>query len=139
MTTVVYATVGLVDALLELARERDPTPVTIPLGVTSADELDDSELPAEASVFTHFYLPDVGGSVTAVFGVDLGTPAGQTPGVFVTHPDGRLTISRSDELREVVLVAIPPWDRTSLVAFGRDGRRRPLELVDVDLPQESIP
>lgn len=135
----VYATRGLVDALLEVAREREPASVTVGLGITPAGDLDGAELPPGTPVFTHLYLPDAGGSIRAVFGVDLGTPAGRTPGLFVSHPRGELAISRTDDLREVVLVAVPPWEPESVAAFGRDGRRLPLDLVDAELPTESLP
>lgn len=139
LAAVVYATRGLIEALLGFARERDPDPVTITLAVTSAATLDEADLTSEASVFTHFYLPDAGASVRAVFGIDLGTPAGQTPGVFVSHPDGTSEPERTDVFREVVFIAIPPWDVDSVTAFGRDGRRREVVLLDIDLPSESPP
>jgi hypothetical protein len=136
---VVYATRGLVDVLLEQARERDPESVTIKLGVTSAAKLGVTDLDPETSVFTHFYLPDAGRSVSAVFGVDLGTPSGQAPGLFVSHPDGVREIKRTDDLREIVLVAVPPWELEDVAAIGRDGVERELELLDVEPPEESLP
>ena len=135
----VYVTADLVDVLLEHARAAEPTPVTVPLGVTPAAAFDTADLPDNAAVFTHLYVPEAGRSVSAVFGVDLATPAGRTPGVFVSHPDGRLRVDRSDTLREVVLVAVPPWDRASIAAFGRDGRRRDLDLVAEAPPEEAPP
>jgi hypothetical protein len=74
-----------------------------------------------------------------VFGSNLATPSGEAPGLFVTHPDGSLSLSRTDDLREVVFVAVPPWDRESVAAFGRDGRRRDLEVLDAEPPRESPP
>lgn len=135
----VYATRGLIDALLAFAAERDPDPVTVALAVTPARDLGGLDLPDEASVFTHFYLPDAGGSVREVFGVDLGTPPGRTPGVFVSHPDGSRRVARTDDLREVVFVAVPPWDADSVAAYGRDGARRELALLDADVPDETPP
>lgn len=135
----VYATRGLIDALLERARERDPEPMSIKLGVTPAGEFDGVDLPPETPVFTHFYLPDAGQSVSAVFGVDLGTPSGRTPGLFVSHPDGVREIKRTDDLREVVLVAVPPWEFDDVAAIGRDGASHELELLDADPPEESLP
>lgn len=135
----VYATRGLIDVLLEQARERDPESVTIKLGVTPAGELPGLDLPPETSVFTHFYLPDAGRSVSAVFGVDLGTPSGTTPGLFISHPDGVRDVKRTDDLREIVLVAVPPWQPEDVAAFGRDGVERELELLDVEPPEESLP
>lgn len=143
---VVYATRGLAEALLTIARERAPASVTMPLATTPAGELDaeippeesDGDLPPETPVFTDFYLPEVGNSVSAVFGVDLGTPAGQTQGRFVSHPEGRLELLRTDDLHEVVFVATPPWERESLAAFDRRGRRLALELVEAEPPGEFI-
>lgn len=133
----VYVTRGLLDALLEFAREREPEEATITLGTTPAGELEDCDLDPETQVFTHFYLSSAGGSVQAVFGMDLGTPPG-TQGRFISHPDGELGVTQTDDLREVVLVAVPPWDRSSVAAFGRDGRRYPLDLVDAEPPGESL-
>jgi hypothetical protein len=39
----------------------------------------------------------------------------------------------------VVFVAVPPYDRASVAAFGRDGRRRDLHVVDAEPPEESLP
>lgn len=134
----VHVAADLLEALCELAADRDPEAVTVPLAVTPASELDGS-VTADGPVFTHFYLPETGRSVRAVFGVDLGTPSGTTPGIFLSHPDGRRELTKRDELREVVLVAVPPWDPSAVVAFDRRGRRRPLRSVDVALPEESPP
>lgn len=133
----VYVTRPLLSVLLETAADREPERVTVGLAVTPAADIDGLDLPEGASVFTHFYLPDAGRSVNAVFGVDLATPPGRTPGLFVSHPDGSYDLTRRDDFREVVFVAIPPWD--SAVAFGRDGRRREVEVLDVEPPVESPP
>jgi hypothetical protein len=135
---VVYITRGLATTLLRFARERDPDSVTIALSVTPASELDDAPVGEETSVFTHFYLPNAGESVGAVFGMDLGTPVGQTQGRFVSHPAGDLSVSETDDLHEVVFVAVPPWEEDSLAAFDRSGRRQELELLDVEPPEESV-
>ena len=131
----VYLTRGLLDVLLETASDREPDRVTVGLAVTPAGEFDGLDLPAETPVFTHLYLPDAGRSVSAVFGVDLGTP----PGLFLSHPDGSYDLTRRDDLREVVLVAIPPWRADAVAAFGRDGRRRELVVLDAEPPVESPP
>ena len=141
--TPVYVTRGLLDLLLERARKREPESVTIGLAVTPAGSFDSEpeveDLTPGTPVFTTFYLPDAGGSVEAVFGSDLATPSGQTPGLFVSHPDGSLSLSRTDDLREVVFVAVPPWDGESVAAFGRDGRRKRVCVIDAEPPQESLP
>lgn len=131
-----YVTRGLVETLLRLAREAEPQTVTISLAVTQAKELPDTELPPATPVFTDFYLPSAGGSVNAVFGMDLGTPAGQTQGRFVSHPQGKLGVSETDDLHEVVFVAIPPWDSDSFAAFDRSGREQQVTILDVEPPEE---
>ncbi|PSP54529.1 hypothetical protein BRC82_10130 [Halobacteriales archaeon QS_1_67_19] len=135
----VYATRGLVDALLELAEQAEPDRLTVSLAVTSAAEFEDGiDLADETPVFTHFYPPSTGGSLSAVFGMNLSIPAGQTHGRFVTHPRGDLEVAKTDDLHEVVLVAVPPWDDASLGAFDRSGRRQRLRIVDAEPPTESL-
>jgi hypothetical protein len=135
----VHVTRGLLDLLLEKAAGEDPDAVTIELAVTPAGEFDGLDLPPETPVFTTFYLPDAGRSIEAVFGSNLATPSGTAPGLFVSHPEGSLSVSRTDDLREVLLVAVPPWDREAVAAFGRDGRRRDLDVLDAEPPRESLP
>jgi hypothetical protein len=135
LASVVYATRGLLDALLDIASARDPTKVSMALTVTPAADLG-VDLPKGTAVFTDFYL-SVQNSVDAVFGVDLGTPRSQ--GRFVSHPSGPLAITREDDLHEVVFVAVPPWDRGSIRAFTRSGKRLPLDVLDVEPPRESLP
>lgn len=135
----IYVTRALLEVLLETAHERDPESVTVGLAFRRAEDIDGLDLPPATPVFTHFYLPDAGQSVNAVFGVDLSTPPGRTPGLFVSHPDGDPDLSRRDDFREVVLVAIPPWDEESVVAHGRDGQQRELTIVDAEPPAESVP
>ena len=134
-----YVTRGLATVLLELARDAEPGEVTANLAVTPAGELRGADsLSADVPVFTDFYLPDSGRSVNAVFGVDLSTPSRQTQGRFVSHPQGDLAVSRTDDLHEAVFVAVPPWEEANLAAFDRRGRRRDLTVVDAEPPQESI-
>ena len=132
-----YVTRGLVDTLLRLAEQRDPDSTTFPLAVTEADQLPDADIPGDTPVFTHFYMANEGDALNAVFGVDLNTPVGQTPGMFVSHPRGDLRVSKRDDLREVVFVAVPPWDTGSMRAFGRDGQQKDLSILDVEPPEES--
>ena len=134
----IYATRGLVDTLLRMAAEKDPDSTRIPLAVTGAEELPDADVPADAAVFTHFYMSNEGDALNAVFGVDLNTPVGQTPGMFVSHPRGDLRVSKRDDLREVVFVAVPPWDTDSIRVFGRDGSEKELSVLDVEPPDESL-
>ncbi|SFS05902.1 hypothetical protein SAMN05216559_2941 [Halomicrobium zhouii] len=138
MTDVIYATRGLIDTLLRMAEEAGPDSVTISVAVTQASELPETDLPPETPVFTHFYMPSAGGSVNAVFGVDLGTPVGQTQGRFVSHPDGNLSLTKEDDLHEVVFVAVPPWEEASLAAFDRRGDQQELELLDAEPPEEVL-
>lgn len=131
----VYITEGLLTVLLEVAVDRDPGRVTVALTVTPAGDLD-VDLPADASVFTDMYLPGTGGSVAAVFGMDLSTPG--AAGRFVSHPDGRLELTKADDLHEVVLVAVPPYDPASVAAFERSGTEVPLRTVDVAPPPGTL-
>jgi len=132
----VYVTEGLIEALLGFARERDPGSVTIGLSVAPAGELDPPvDVQPGTPVFTHFYMPGED-SVSAVFGIDLGTP--RTQGRFVSHPEGDPELSRTDDLHEVVFVAVPPWESDSLAAFSRDGVRKSLERLAGAPPAESI-
>lgn len=131
----VYITRGLLTALLELAADRDPSSVTVSLTVTDAAELD-VELSPERSVFTDMYLPDTGGSVTAVFGMDLSTPG--AAGRFISHPNGQLALTKADDLHEVVFIAVPPYDTENVAAFTRSGDGVPLEIVDVEPPVGEI-
>lgn len=133
----VYVADALLDALCEIAADREPSPVSVPLSTTPAGNLG-VELAEEQPVFTHFYLPDSSRSVSAVFGVDLGTPAGSAPGLFLTHPDGRRGVSRRDDFREVMLVAVPPWRPADVRAYDRRGRRRPVVTLEVTLPDEHL-
>ena len=97
----------------------------------------DPDLTPETPVFTHFYMPNSGGSVSAVFGVDLGTPAGQTQGRFVSHPTGRLRLEKTDDFHALIFVAVPPWERDSLAVFDRTGTRQDLTVLDVEPPEET--
>ena len=133
----VYATRGLVEGLLDVAGEAEPEAVTVPLATTPAGEFV-PDLSPKVPVFTHFYFPEAGGSVSAVFGVDLGVPVGQTQGRFVSHPQGKLELTETDDLHETVFVAVAPWEETSVAAFGRDGRKKSLELVDAEPPEEFV-
>lgn len=136
----VYATRGLIKSLLRQAADREPDSITIPLAVTAAGDLYQSTLPAgvsaETPVFTHFYMPDAGGSVNAVFGVDLGTPAGQTQGRFVSHPTGHLGLQETDDFHALIFVAVPPWTVDTVAVFDRHGVRQGLDLLDVEPPEE---
>ncbi len=132
----VSITRGLLTALLELAGDRDPNSITVSLTVTPVSDLE-VDLPADQPVFTDMYLPDIGGSVTAVFGMDLSTPG--AAGRFVSHPNGTLELTKSDDLHEVVFVAVPPYDTDSVAAFTRSGTGLPLEVLDVEPPAKDLP
>lgn len=135
----VYATRGLIEALLAFAEDAEPEEYTAALEVTSAGEFEaDLGLPSGTPIFTHFYHPDAGQSVSAVFGVDLSTPMGRTRGRFVSHPGGELSVSLTDDLHATMLVAVPPWEPESVAVFDRRGRRQPLELIDAEPPTETL-
>ena len=135
----VFATAGLVEALLDRARDADPEAANVVLDATPAGAFDgDLGLDDDRPVLTHLYLPDAGKSVRAVFGVDLGRPASRGTARFVSHPQGPPELTREDDLAAVVLVAVPPWEREGLAAFARSGRRLSLSLVDAEPPVESL-
>ena len=133
-----YVTRGLVDTLLGFAEESEPDSVTVPLAVTRAQDLPEVDLPGETPVFTHFYMPSEGDALNAVFGMQLGIPSGKTPGIFVSHPVQRLELTREDDLREAVFIAVPPWGEDSLAAFERDGTEREYTVLDIEPPEESL-
>lgn len=135
----VYVTRGLVEVLLGLAADAEPQSTSVVLSATPAGEFEPPlDLDPETPVLTHFYLPEAGQSVSAVFGMDLGTPAGSGRARFVTHPRGELSVSERDDLAGVVLVAVPPWDESSLAAFDRAGRRLELDVLDAEPPRERL-
>lgn len=137
----VYVTRALVDVLVNLASDADPTSLTTGVSVTAASELEGaSGLPPDTPVFTDFFFPTTDNPVNAVFGVDLSTPARQAQGRFVSHPIGKLEVTRRDDLAEVIFVAVPPWeiDERSFAAFDRSGARQPLEIVDATPPGQSL-
>lgn len=138
----VYITRGLFELLLEIAEDEAPEPVTISLITTPAERFEDAELSAavdeETPILSHFYLPEVGKSVNSVFGMDLGRPAGGSSAKFVSHPEGPLGVTKRDELAGVVLVAVPPWDETSIAAFDRSGDTLDLVVVEAEPPIETI-
>ena len=136
----IYVTRDLLTVLRERAASEDPDEANLRLSATPAGEFEtDLGLDPETPVVTHFTLPSVGSSVSSVFGVDLGTPAGEGGARFVSHPDGFLGISRTDDLAGVVLVAVPPYDADPVAAFDRVGDGVELAVVDAVPPTESAP
>jgi hypothetical protein len=136
---VVYVTRGLIDVLLDLAEDAEPKALDVTLSSTPAHEFDaDLGFDPETPILTHFYLPEAGWPVSAVFGMDIGTPAGRGRARFITHPQGRLEVSERDHMAAVMLVAVPPWDERSYAAFDRAGRQLELVVLDVEPPQESL-
>jgi len=137
---VIYVTRDLLTVLLDRAAESDPDKTSLKLSPTRAGEFDEETgLDPEVPVLTHFTPAGVGGSVNAVFGVDIGTPAGRGGARFVSHPDGFLGVSKRDDLAAVVLVAVPPYDDDSVAAFDRAGDGIELAVIDAAPPEESIP
>lgn len=150
--TDVHVTRGLLDALLELAAAEDPETVNAALAVTPAGDLDRTAAPddsaddvppvtsvvagldSETPVFTDLFPPQKRRSVNAVFGMNMTIPPHQTQGRFLSHPLGGLEVTKEDDLHEVVLVAVPPWDRDAVAAFDRRGRRRTLVVLDAAPP-----
>lgn len=135
----VYVTRGLIDALLDMAAEAEPDSLSVVIASTPAGEFaEDLGVDPDEPVFTHFYLPDAGRALSNVFGMDLGTPVGRGRARFVTHPQGPLELTETDDLARIVLVGIPPWESDQLAAFDRGGSRLPLTVVDAEPPEESL-
>lgn len=133
----VHATRGLVDVLLDMAAAAEPDSLSVVLASTPAAEFETNlDVAPELAVLTHFYLPDAGKSVEAVFGVDLGTPVGRGRARFLTHPRGPDEPTERDDFAAVVLLAVPPWD--AVRAFDRQGRRLDLRVLDAEPPREAL-
>jgi hypothetical protein len=136
---VVYITRALLEVLVEVAADAEPESVSVVLEPTPAAEFGtDLGLDPGTPVLTHFYLPDAGKSVTAVFGMDLGTPAGRGRARFLSHPQGPREVTERDDLAAVVLVAVPPWNAGDVRAYDRSGSRLELHVLDAEPPQESL-
>ncbi|ADJ15500.1 hypothetical protein [Halalkalicoccus jeotgali] len=134
-----YITRGLTTALLEFAEEAEPESFSAGLGTTPAREFESPlRCPPATPIFTHFYHPDAGRSVNAVFGMDFSTPAGRTEGRFVSHPQGELRVELTDDLHATMFVAVPPWELDQLAVFGRRGDRQPLEIIAAEPPVETL-
>ncbi|WP_380677297.1 hypothetical protein [Salinigranum sp. GCM10025319] len=135
----IYVTTGLLDVLLDMSEAAEPDPVSVVLTPTPAGEFDaDLGIGSETPVLTHFYLPDAGQSVTAVFGLDLSTPAGRGRARFHAHPQGPREPTKRDDFAAAVLVAVPPWDRTAVRAYDRSGSRLAVREVDAVPPEETL-
>ena len=135
----VHITSGLLDVLLDMSEAAEPDSVSMVLTSTSADEFEaDLGFDAETPVLTHFYLPDAGRSVNAVFGLDLSTPAGRGRARFHAHPQGPREPTKRDDFAAAVLVAVPPWTRETVRAYGRSGDRLDVTVVDADPPEETL-
>ncbi|WP_313691365.1 hypothetical protein [Halorarum halobium] len=134
----VLLTRGLVTVLLERASEAEPGGVNVLLDTTPAGELagETAGIDPDSPVLTHFYFPEAGGSVRAVFGMDIGTPAGRAR--FLSHPDGDSTLRQTDDLAGVVLVAVPPFGESDVSAYDRRGRELDLQVLDAEPPEEHI-
>jgi hypothetical protein len=136
----VYVTQGLIEVLLDRAGDVEPSRMNTVLDATPAREFDDDlGLDPSTPVLTHLYFPAAGRAVSDVFGVDLGTPAGRGRARFLTHPQGPPELTRRDDLAGVVLLAVPPWEPSSVTAFDRRGRRLDLTVLDAEPPVESLP
>ena len=135
---VVLLTRGLLTVLLERAVAAEPDGVNLLLDVTPAGDLegDTGGVDPSAPVLTHFYFPGAGGSVRAVFGMDLGTPAGRAR--FLSHPDGDPALRETDDLAAAVLVAVPPFEEADVSVFDRHGRGLDLHILDAEPPEERI-
>ncbi len=162
----VWITRPLLAVLLELAADAEPRSANVLLVASPAGDLEPlapeattpkatpdeeparraagpspvplDELDPETPVYSDFYFPDVGNAVQNVFGVDLGTPAGQTHGRFLSHPDGDPEMSITDDLHAMVMVAIPPWEPRNVTAYSRQSRRQDLQVVAAGTEDEAF-
>ncbi|WP_435127638.1 hypothetical protein [Halobaculum sp. D14] len=136
--TPVTITSDLLSVLLEQAAEADPSVVNVVLNTTPARDLTGVPpgVDPETPVLTHFYFPGASGSVTAVFGMDLGRPRGRAR--FLSHPDGDPTLTEADDLAAAVLVATPPYDQDDVVAYDRSGDRLELRVLEATPPEEHL-
>ncbi|MCL9813127.1 hypothetical protein [Natranaeroarchaeum aerophilus] len=135
----VFVTEGLVDALLEYAAQEDPESLSMALSITPAGDLEGADdLDPDTPVFTDLYVPQQDRSVNAVFGMDFTIPPRQTQGRFLSHPDGTADVTREDDLHEVILVAVPPWERDDVRAFNRSGKQLSLDVLDAVPPADPF-
>lgn len=155
-----HVTAPLLSVLLEIAADAEPDPANVHLIATPAGDLEplsgsapDSEPLAEdgdakrrpladldpsTPVYSDFYFPEVGNSLHFVFGVDLGTPAGQSRGRFLSHPDGNPDVTMRDDLAAAMLVAVPPWQPANVAAYDRDSTVRELAIVEGGTPDRDF-
>ena len=156
-----YITRPLLSVLLEIAGDAEPNPANVYLVASAAGDLEPpsaapaetqsgsgsnresapiplAELDADTPVYSDFYFPDVGNALDFVFGVDLGTPAGQSQGRFLSHPDGNPDLTVRDDLHAVVLIAVPPWQAGNVWAYDRDSTRRELLVVGAETPDHAF-
>ncbi|WP_247731448.1 hypothetical protein [Halovivax limisalsi] len=141
--TAVYVTEGLLEALLDLASEAEPGEVSTPIATVPAGDLegpDADRVPEATPVFAEYRLPDPNNALAGVFGVELSRPNRDTQGRFLSHPSGLLEVTMEDDLAEVVIVAVPPWEPTddALAAFDRGGSRRSIVELDAAPPVEPF-
>ncbi|MEF8772334.1 hypothetical protein [Halodesulfurarchaeum sp.] len=157
-----YITRPLLSVLLEIAADAEPNPANVYLVASAAGDLEEPsadldedslsesllgretaptplpDLDAVTPVYSDFYFPDVGNALDFVFGVDLGTPAGQSQGRFLSHPDGNPDLTVRDDLHASVLVAVPPWKTGNVWAYDRDSTRRDLTIVAAETPAQQF-
>ena len=135
----IHVTRGLVEVLLDMAEDAEPTAMNLVLAPTPAGDFEtDLGIDPETPVLTHFYMAEAGGSVNAIFGIDLGTPAGRGRARFITHPQGPFELTERDDLAAVVLLAVPPWEESTFAAFDRAGRKLDLVVLDAEPPEEEL-
>jgi hypothetical protein len=135
---VVSITRDLLSLLCERAEASDPDAENLVLDATPADDLsgDTVGLSPDDPVLTHFYMPEAGASVSAVFGMDLGRPSGTAR--FLSHPDGDQRLTETDDLAERVLITVPPYDPDEVRAYDRRGDRHELRILDATPPEETL-
>ncbi|MFP4530256.1 MAG: hypothetical protein ACLFNC_03085 [Halodesulfurarchaeum sp.] len=156
-----YITRPLLSVLLEIAADAEPNPANVYLVASAAGDLEPlpedaesepvgparstgirartlADVDPETPVLSDFYFPDVGNALDFVFGVDLGTPAGQSQGRFLSHPDGNPELTVRDDLHATVVVAVPPWQPANVSAYDRDSTKRDLAVVAAGTPDRDF-
>jgi hypothetical protein len=53
-------------------------------------------------------------------------------------PPGPREPTKRDDFAAAVLVAVPPWTRETVRAYGRAGNRLDITVVDADPPEETL-
>jgi hypothetical protein len=134
-----YITRGLLDGLLEMSASQEPSSLSVVLNATAAENFD-SDITVEPTIeiLSHFYFPQSEAPVTAVFGMELGVPAGRGKARFISHPQGPPEPTQRDTHAGVIIIAIPPWEADSCAVYDRHSNRLELEIINAAPPENRL-